>query len=133
MTPSFPVNRKLNNINKGGVKVINASKDVLLADKAKIADTFLERLTGLLNRKSLDKGEALILFPSNCIHSFFMRFNIDVLFLDKNNKIVAALSSFKPFRLSPVYFSASLVIELPEFTIQYTASRVGDIIKIASS
>jgi len=133
MTPAFAVNRKLNNIKKGRAKVINASKDVLLADRAKIADTYLERLTGLLNRKSLDKGEALILLPSNCIHSFFMRFSIDVLFLDKNNKIIAALPSFKPFRLSPVYFSASLVIELPEFTIQSTVSEVGDIIKIASS
>jgi len=112
------------------VKIINISKDILLVENAEIADTFLKRLIGLLNRKSLKKGEALILQPSNCIHSFFMRFTIDVIFLDKNGKIVGILPSFKPFHLSPIFFTAYLAIELPENTLKLTQTQPGDIIKI---
>ncbi len=113
------------------MKVINASKDAILADEAKMANTFFTRLIGLLNRNSLRKGEALILIPSNSIHSFFMRFKIDVIFLDKTGKVVALLPSFRPWRLSPVYFNSHSTIELPEHTLQLTQTQPGDIIKIA--
>ena len=112
------------------MKIINLTKNTLLADEAKMANTFFTRLIGLLNRNSLRKGEALILTPSNCIHSLFMRFAIDVIFLDKIGKVVAVLPSFKPFRFSPIYFGASLTIELPEYTLQLTKTQPGDIIKI---
>ena len=112
------------------MKVINSSKDALLADKAKLANTFLKRLIGLLNRKSLSKGEALILTPSNCIHSLFMRFTIDVLFLDKTGKVIGVLPSFKPFRLSPLFFKSYLTIELPEFSIKGSQTQLRDLVKI---
>lgn len=112
------------------MQIINISKDVILADKVELANTFLARLIGLLKRKSLSNKEALILAPSNCIHSFFMRFTIDVLFLNKAGKVIGALSSFKPFRLSPTYFNASSVIELPEATLKLSQTQIGDIIKI---
>jgi len=113
------------------MRIINISKDVLLADKAELACTFLKRLVGLLNRKSLNQGEALVLRPSNCIHSLFMCFTIDAVFLDKKGKVIGVLPSFKPFRFSPIYFKAFLTIELPENTLQLTQTQVGDIIKIS--
>lgn len=112
------------------MRIINLRNNAVLADKARIADSFFSRLTGLLNRRSLEKGEALILSPSNCIHSFFMRFTIDVVFLDKNGKVVGILPSFKPFHLSPIFFTAYLAIELPENTLKLTQTQPGDIIKI---
>lgn len=112
------------------MKVINISRNSVLADNAQFADTFLKRLIGLLNRKALNKGEALILTPSNCIHSLFMRFTIDVIFLDKTGKVTALLPSFKPFRLSPIYFNSRSTIELPEHTLDLTQTGVGDIIQI---
>ena len=112
------------------MRIINLTKNTLLADEAKIGNTFFTRLIGLLNRNSLKKGEALILTPSNCIHSLFMRFTIDVIFLDKTGKVVAVLPSFKPFRLSRIYFNSGIVIELPENTLKLTQTQPGDIIKI---
>ena len=112
------------------MKIVNISKDTILADKAELADTFFKRLIGLLNRKSLDKGEALILSPSNCIHSFFMRFSIDVLFLDQSGKVTTTLSSFRSFRVSPIYFNSFLTIELPETTLKLTNTQPGDTIQI---
>jgi hypothetical protein len=130
MDPALPKKRRLNNLRKGGMKVINISKNTTLADKAEVANTFLKRLIGLLNRRCLNKGEALILKPSNSIHSLFMRFTIDAIFLDKAGKAIGVLPSFKPFCISPVYFKASLTIELPEGTLQETQTQLGDIIKI---
>ncbi len=112
------------------MKIINLKNNAVLADKARVADTFWTRLVGLLNRSSLDKGEALVLKPANSIHTFFMGFPIDVLFLDKNGKIIGLFSVFRPFRVTPVYFGASLAIELPAGTFQLTQTKLGDSIKI---
>lgn len=102
----------------------------MLADKAGIADNFLKRLIGLLSRSTLHDGEGLILKPSNSIHTCFMRFAIDVLFLDKNNRVIAMLPSLRPFRLSPIYFNALSTIELPAGVIEKTMTWLGDSIDI---
>lgn len=115
------------------MKIVNITRDTLLADKAELADTFLKRLIGLLNRKSLAKGEALILEPANCIHSLFMRFTFDALFLDKSGRVVGIQPSMKPFRISRLYFNASVVIELPEHTLKLTHTQPGDTIETLSA
>jgi uncharacterized membrane protein (UPF0127 family) len=115
------------------MRIINTSKETLLADKARIADTFWGRVIGLLNRRSLERGEALILKPSCSIHTLFMRFTIDVIFLDKTGKAIGLLPSFKPFRISPLFFRASCAIELPENTLQLTHTQAGDIIALLTN
>ena len=120
----------VNNIGENGARIVNVSKNTLLADKIELANTFLRRLIGLLGRQKMNKSEALILIPSNCIHSLFMRFTIDVVFLDKFGKVIGISSSFKPFRLSPVYFNSNLVIEFPENTLKLAQTQLGDIIRI---
>jgi hypothetical protein len=111
------------------MKIVNISKNTVLADKARIADTFWARLIGLLNRNCLFKGEALVLTPSNSIHSFFMRFSFDAIFVDRQKKVVAILAAFKPFRISRIYFRAYSTIELPCETIRSTHTQIGDIIE----
>ena len=112
------------------MKIINTKNNAVLSDKAKIANTFLGRLVGLLNRSCLVKGEALILKPSWSIHTLFMRFSIDVIFVDKEDKVIAVHYSLKPFRLTPLYPNSSLTIELPENTLESTQTHTGDILKI---
>ena len=112
------------------MKIINQTKDTVLAKEVIIADTFLKRIKGLLGRKDFLPGEALIIKPCNSIHTFFMRFPIDVLFVDKDNRVLKALSSVKPFRLTSIYFQASFVIELPSGTIQSTLTCKGDTLQI---
>jgi uncharacterized protein len=108
------------------MKIINKTNNNILADKATIANTAFSRMKGLLGRKEFPKGEALILDPCNSIHMLFMRFPIDVVFMDKNNRVVRAISSIKPFHFSPIYFKAKLAIELPVGTILSTSTRAGD-------
>lgn len=101
-----------------------------MADKAEAADSFYSRMKGLLGRSNFPAGEALIIGSCNCVHMFFMRFAIDVIFLDKNNRVVKALHSLKPFRITPVYFKAVLAIELPAGTLASTSTQEGDLISI---
>jgi uncharacterized membrane protein (UPF0127 family) len=112
------------------MKIINQTRNTVLADKARIADSFLSRLVGLLNCSGLRQGEALVLAPSNSIHSFFMRFTFDAIFLNRDQKVVALIPGFKPFRISRVYFNAITTIELPSGTIHASKTQFKDEIKI---
>ena len=60
----------------------------------------------------------------------FMRFTIDVLFVNKENKVVGVVERIKPFRLSPIFFKASFAIELPEGTIANARTQCGDELEI---
>lgn len=113
------------------MKITNSNNGVLLAERAVLADSLIDRLVGLLKHESLGEGEALILKPSNSIHTFFMRFSIGVLFLDRKNKVVAAYDCIKPFRLSPLFFNALSVVELPAGVINKTGTKKGDVISFS--
>ena len=97
-----------------------------MADDTLIANTFFRRILGLLGRNGLNKGQALILNPCNSIHTYFMRFPIDALFVDKNNQVLETIANLAPFRFSPLFFKSRLVIELPAGTIRSTATSQGD-------
>jgi uncharacterized membrane protein (UPF0127 family) len=112
------------------MKIINTTKNMILADNATMAQTVLTRLKGLLFRKELKNGEALIIEPCNSIHTFFMRFPIDAIFIDSNHKIVKIYKVIKPFRATPVYFKSKLVIELPAATVEVTNTVESDILSI---
>jgi uncharacterized membrane protein (UPF0127 family) len=110
------------------VKKINAS--FMLAHKAKLADSFMSRLFGLIGKRTFNSGEGLLLTPCNSIHSFFMDFKIDVLFLDKSQQVIFLLEGMPPNRISPVIKNSLWVIELPEGIIASTGIRIGDQIGI---
>jgi len=112
------------------MKITNTTKNIILAHKGVIADSFSSRIKGLLGREALEKSEALVL--SNCrqIHMFFMRFAIDVVFLDKDHKVVGLVKNILPFHCSPIFWHAHLAVELPAGAIQSTNTQINDIIKI---
>ena len=102
----------------------------MLADAAEIASSLFPRMKGLLGRSALPKGQALVIASCNCVHTFFMRFPIDLIFLDKSNRAVKVIHSLKPFRITPAYLKAVLTIELPPGTLASTSTQEGDIISI---
>jgi len=112
------------------MRIINKTNNSVLAENVIIADTPFTRMKGLLGKKKFSKGQALILNPCNSIHMFFMRFPIDVLFLDKNNRIVKAISSIRPFCLTAIYFKAKFAVELPVGTTLATNTQAGDCLLI---
>jgi uncharacterized membrane protein (UPF0127 family) len=99
---------------------------VELASEARRADSYWSRLVGLLGRSRLRPGEALVLEPCSSVHTAFMRFSIDVLYVDKSGRVVKVVPNLKPFRASGVLRGARSVIELPKGTVASTATSPGD-------
>lgn len=94
-------------------KLYNKTQERVVATKCVTAETFFARLKGLLGRKQLDKGECLYIKPCNSIHTCFMEFSIDVVFLDKQLKVVKIIYNIKPWRATPFVKEAYSVIEFP--------------------
>ena len=88
---------------------------MLVAD-LEVARTSWSRFVGLMGRKDLAPGRALWIEPCNSIHMFFMRFAIDVLFLDREGRVKRVMLRLRPWRISPIVFGARTVVELPAGT-----------------
>ena len=112
------------------MEVLNTTKGTLLADKAIFAEILWKRLVGLLGRKGLGRGEALVIRPCSGIHTFFMRFPIDVIFLDEELKVVKVIERIPPFRMSLPAFAAKCAIELLSGAIGKSQTEIGDLIEI---
>ncbi|MCA9407529.1 MAG: DUF192 domain-containing protein [Candidatus Omnitrophica bacterium] len=112
------------------MKIVNQSRNTIVASEATKADTFLSRMIGLLNRKDLSAQEALIITKCNSIHMLFMKFSIDVIFITKENIVVGLIKGIQPFRLSPVFWKASCAIELAVGGIERSNTSLGDRLSI---
>ncbi len=99
------------------MQIRKKSTEIFLGKELRIANTFFSRLKGLMFVDSMEGFDALLITRCNSIHNFFVRFPIDVIFLNSEFKVVKIIKSFKPWRVSGIYFSASQVLELPENTI----------------
>lgn len=108
------------------MEIYNTTRQVVLAKEVQVAFSFWSRLKGLLGKRELPVGQGLLLKPCNAVHSYFMSFSIDVIFLDEEMAIVHIIEGMPPFRLSPVIREASSVLELPAGVTRLSGSRVGD-------
>jgi uncharacterized membrane protein (UPF0127 family) len=84
---------------------------------AETADTPATRTRGLLGRDSLAPGDGLILEPCRLIHTFFMRFSIDVLFIDRHFRVTRVAHDVRPFRFAWGGWAARTTLELPAGTV----------------
>lgn len=112
------------------MNLYNSTKNRIIADNVEVADNFVKRTFGLIPRKSIAEGEALVIKPCSSIHTFFMKFPIDVLFVDKNNKIVALYENVKKNRILPIHLSSMYVVELKAGQISSKTIEKCDIIQI---
>jgi hypothetical protein len=111
---------------EGMVFVFNKTKQTFLAYRVKVADTIWTRLIGLLGKRSLEPDSGLWIYPSRGIHTLGMAFAIDVVFLDRDYKVVALHEVVRPFSMTGVYLNAESVLELPPHTIFKSRTGVGD-------
>ena len=102
-----------------------------LSNNVAVADSLLKRMKGLLGKKEMLKGEALWIKPCMSVHTFFMKFPIDVVFLNKRNQVMAAIRNLQPNHITRLYSKAASVLELPAGILEATNTRVGDEIEIA--
>ena len=108
------------------------SETACLAGRAEVANTFGSRLVGLLGRDRLPPGTGLVLQPSNSIHTLFMRFPIDVIFLDDQRRIVSIAAHVQPYRVAWGGWSARMAVELPAGTIEQFDLPLGSAIQLVS-
>lgn len=110
----------------GMPKLYHTATGDCLAERLEIANTFWTRLRGLMLRRGLAAGQALWIRPCNGVHTFWMRFAIDVVFLDREMRVIKLVENMRPFRLTTPRRAARSVVELPAHTIAQTGLRLGD-------
>ena len=110
----------------GMPRLYHATSGACLAERLEIANTAWTRLCGLMFRRTLAQGHALWIRPCNGVHTFWMRFAIDVIYLDRELRVVRLIENLRPFRLTMPQRTARSVIELPAHTIAQAGIRLGD-------
>jgi len=102
----------------------------VLGQRIRVAETSLSRLVGLLGKRGLDSGTGLLIIPSQAIHTVAMRFAIDVVFVDRNWRVIHLRPAMVPFRMTGLHWKARCVLELPSGVIAQTSTVVGDQLSI---
>lgn len=97
-----------------------------MADKVRIADTYLTRFKGLMGEKSLTEGEGLLLLNCPSVHCFFMKITIDVIYLSGDMRVLGT-QTLAPWNIGRHVKKTAHVLELPEGSAWVTA---GDVLKL---
>lgn len=115
------------------MRALNITRNSVLTENLYIADSFIKRFKGLMGRAHLYEDESLLVVPCNSIHTFFMKFQIDVIFLDKDNIVLHVIEKMKKNKVSRIIKGAKKVLEMPMGSIQKSLTAPGDRIEILKS
>ena len=107
----------------------NQTRDTILGHSVEIADSSEKRRVGLLKHDRLPPGEGLWITPCESVHTFFMKFPIDLVYLDKKRKVCKVRHRVPPWRLS-MCLTAHSILELPAGTAEQTGTLKGDVLTI---
>jgi uncharacterized protein len=112
--------------------VFNRTRESFLSLGVTLADTHIARLKGLLGKVSLKSDEGLWTVPSRGIHTLFLLFPIDLVYLDDRNRVIHLVENLATFRISPIRRDSASVLQLRTRTIFSSNTRVGDELVICS-
>jgi len=107
------------------MKLINLNTEQIIAEQVRTADRFFARLRGLMFTSKLGSGCALHLKPCRSIHTFFMNYPIDVLYVNEQGIVIGLEENVPPGRIGKYYPDADSVIELPAGKIHETMTKIG--------
>ena len=110
------------------MKVTLKKTNFTLSESVMAANSLYTRVMGLMFKKNINKNESLLIEPCNSIHTCFMNFPIDVLFVSKKNEVVHVIENMKPWRFSSIYFRSKKVVEFPGGTLKGMVN-LGDILE----
>lgn len=111
-------------------RILNATRENTVCERAMLADRAHTRLRGLLGRPELPRGEGLLLVPAPSIHTAFMRFEIDALFLDRELRVLRVVRRLAPWKAAAKRHARS-VLELASGEAERLDVQVGDQLAIA--
>ena len=110
----------------------NQTRGVVLAEKAEMADNIISRFFGLMGRATLPEGEGVVIAPCSGVHTMFMRFPIDVIYVNSEGKVVRIDEAMRPWRLGRIVRGSHYVVELPAGTAARLGTQVDDEIALES-
>jgi len=105
--------------------VRNITRGTSIGDAIDTAESSAQRRTGLLKHNKLDDGAGLWIIPCEAVHTFFMKFAIDLIYLDRQHRVRGIVRELRPWRFS-MCLPAYSVLELPEGTIDRTNTQKDD-------
>jgi uncharacterized protein len=112
-----------------GFALTNTRNNRVVAHTLLTAFDSASRRTGLLKHESLEEGHALIIAPSNAIHTFWMRFAIDIAFVTREGRVVKVCSTVVPWRIA-VAWRGYAVIELAAGALSLSDTQRGDVLQV---
>jgi uncharacterized protein len=115
------------------LRVTNTTRGALLGDRIRKADRWWPRFVGLLGTRTLDPGEGLLISPCRAVHTYGMRYTIDVAFLDSEHRVVARYGWLRRGRRSKVHREATYALELRAGELDRTGTQVGDQLEIEAA
>lgn len=112
-------------------QLINGRNGAVVATRVVPAFDSASRRTGLLKHDAMPEGFALVIAPTNAIHTFFMRFPIDVAFVAKDGRVVSVRRHLVPWRLAAAW-KGFAVVELPSGTLERSDTVAGDTLVLSA-
>ena len=112
------------------IQVENLTRDQTVVTACEVADNEWTRFRGLIGHAPLVPGEGMLIMPCSSIHTHFMGFPIDVLFVDKDHQVVGINENLKPWRFGRMFRRVRYVIELPPGTVAATGTEAGDQLQV---
>ena len=108
------------------MRITNRTRNTLLGARVTLASTWLGRLRGYIGRPEPKPGEGILFLRCNAIHTCWMSFELDVLFLDDKGKVLEVIRSLRPWKRTKRIPNARYVLEVPVGTLDSSGTQVGD-------
>ncbi len=113
-------------------RIVNLTRQTVLADRVEVAGSAAGRNKGLLGRRGLEHGEGLWIVPCAAVHTFGMRFTIDLVYVDRDKRVKKVRSSVPPWHMSAC-ITAHSVVELASGIVCSTQTKAGDLLEFSQS
>ena len=116
------------------MSAFNRTRETRVASRVRVANTHWSRLRGLIGTSASEfqSGEGLWILPCHGVHTFAMRFPLDLIYLDPERAVVEIFEAVKPWRVAPVRMRAASVLELPPGAIERSGTQTGDTIEMTA-
>lgn len=108
------------------MRITNRTRNTLLGARVKLASTWFSRLRGFIGRPEPNPGEGILLNRCNAVHTFWMSFDLDVVFLSEKGMVLELIRSLRPWKRTMRVPEAEYVLEIPAGMIDVTGTRIGD-------
>jgi uncharacterized protein len=110
---------------ENNIYVLKQNSGEIICQKMIVAKKMFVRMKGLMFSTQMPDCDGLLISPCNSIHTFFMLYNLDLMFLDQDFKVVKIIYNLPPWRVTWLYFSARHVVEMSAGTLK-KGIKVGD-------